>query len=39
MNASVALLPAVVRPAIEERHWLSSDHCADSVLGLLTGLG
>ncbi|MHC5907820.1 SPDY domain-containing protein [Streptomyces sp. S6] len=39
MNASATLLPAVVRPVVEERHWLSSDHCADSVLGLLTTLG
>ncbi|MGW9115480.1 DUF317 domain-containing protein [Streptomyces sp. NPDC055663] len=35
MNASATLLPAVVRPAVEDRHWLSSDHCAGPVLELL----
>ncbi|MEV7088017.1 DUF317 domain-containing protein [Streptomyces sp. NPDC093085] len=39
MNVPATLLPAVVRPAVEERRWLSSDHCADSVLDLLTTLG
>ncbi|WNZ11991.1 DUF317 domain-containing protein [Streptomyces sp. 11x1] len=39
MNASSTLLPAVVRPAVEERAWLSSDHCASPVLELLGGLG
>ncbi|MFF9784175.1 DUF317 domain-containing protein [Streptomyces nigrescens] len=39
MNASTTLLPAVVRPAVEDRHWLSSDHCAGPVLDLLDNLG
>ncbi|WP_260640527.1 hypothetical protein [Streptomyces angustmyceticus] len=39
MNVSASLLPAVVRPAVEDRHWLSSDHCADTVLDLLGTLG
>ncbi|MFB7030876.1 MULTISPECIES: DUF317 domain-containing protein [unclassified Streptomyces] len=39
MNASATLLPAVVRPAVEDRHWLSSDHCAAPVLDLLDALG
>ncbi|MFL4492384.1 DUF317 domain-containing protein [Streptomyces sp. VTCC 41912] len=39
MNAAAALLPAVVRPAVEDRRWLSSDHCADPVLDLLNALG
>ncbi|MET7775056.1 DUF317 domain-containing protein [Streptomyces mirabilis] len=39
MNASSTLLPAVVRPATEERAWLSSDHCAGPVLELLGALG
>ncbi len=39
MNASATLLPAVVRPAAEDRHWLSSDHCATPVLELLDALG
>ncbi|MFD5327955.1 DUF317 domain-containing protein [Streptomyces sp. NPDC127092] len=39
MNASATLLPAVVRPAVEDRHWLSSDHCASPVLDLLHALG
>ncbi|GLW14520.1 hypothetical protein Stsp01_12630 [Streptomyces sp. NBRC 13847] len=33
------LLPALVRPVVEDRHWLSSDHCADTVLDLLDNLG
>ncbi|MEU6172741.1 DUF317 domain-containing protein [Streptantibioticus parmotrematis] len=39
MNTSSTLLPAVVRPAVEERSWLSSDHCAGPVLELLDALG
>ncbi|MER5972261.1 DUF317 domain-containing protein [Streptomyces sp. NPDC002055] len=39
MNASTTLLPAVVRPAVEDPHWLSSDHCASPVLDLLDTLG
>ncbi|MEU9484527.1 DUF317 domain-containing protein [Streptomyces decoyicus] len=39
MNASTTLLPAVVRPAGGDRHWLSSDHCAGPVLDLLGTLG
>ncbi|MDF9814005.1 DUF317 domain-containing protein [Streptomyces sp. SPB162] len=39
MNTSPALLPAVVRPAVEDRPWLSSDHCAGPVLDLLDALG
>ncbi|MFD4337873.1 DUF317 domain-containing protein [Streptomyces anulatus] len=39
MNTSAVLLPAVVRPAVEDLHWLSSDHCAAPVLGLLDALG
>ncbi|MFD9403074.1 hypothetical protein ACFWA4_30165 [Streptomyces sp. NPDC060011] len=39
MNASSTLLPAVVRPAMEEHAWLSSDHCAGPVLELLGSLG
>ncbi|WP_406080479.1 DUF317 domain-containing protein [Streptomyces zaomyceticus] len=38
MNASTTLLPAVVRPAVEDRHWLFSDHCAGPVLDLLHAL-
>ncbi|WP_395365184.1 DUF317 domain-containing protein [Streptomyces sp. YH02] len=38
MNASATLLPAVVRPAVEDRHWLSSDHGASPVLDLLHAL-
>ncbi|WP_432075756.1 DUF317 domain-containing protein [Streptomyces wuyuanensis] len=38
MNASATLLSAVVRPAVEDRHWLSSDHCAGPVLELLHAL-
>ncbi|MFB7776291.1 DUF317 domain-containing protein [Streptomyces bauhiniae] len=39
MNASATLLPAVVRPAVEGRRWLSTDHCAGPVLDLLDALG
>ncbi|MYZ35742.1 DUF317 domain-containing protein [Streptomyces sp. MnatMP-M17] len=39
MNTSSTLLPNVVRPAVEDRAWLSSDHCAGPVLDLLGGLG
>ncbi|MFJ5875326.1 DUF317 domain-containing protein [Streptomyces sp. NPDC093088] len=39
MNASATLLPTVVRPVVEDRHWLSSDHCAAPVLDLLDALG
>ncbi|WP_245727733.1 DUF317 domain-containing protein [Streptomyces vietnamensis] len=39
MNASATLLPAVLRPAVEDRHWLSSDHWASPVLDLLHALG
>ncbi|MGV9318206.1 DUF317 domain-containing protein [Streptomyces sp. NPDC003660] len=39
MNASATLLPAVAHPAVEIRHWLSTDHCAGPVLDLLDGLG
>jgi hypothetical protein len=39
VNVSSTLLPAVVRPAVEERAWLSGDHCADPVLELLRALG
>ncbi|MFI7101863.1 DUF317 domain-containing protein [Streptomyces sp. NPDC050161] len=39
MNTSPTLLPAVVRPAVEDRRWLSSDHCAGPVLDLLDALG
>ncbi|MFF2503567.1 DUF317 domain-containing protein [Streptomyces sp. NPDC058067] len=39
MNTSTTLLPTVVRPAIEDLHWLSSDHCAGPVLDLLGALG
>ncbi|MFJ6101869.1 DUF317 domain-containing protein [Streptomyces sp. NPDC092359] len=39
MNTSAALLPAVVRPSVECRHWLASDHCAAPVLELLHALG
>ena len=39
MATSAAHLPAVVRPAVDDRHWLSSDHCADPVLELLHALG
>lgn len=39
MNTHAALLPAVVRPAVEERAWLSSDHSAGPVLDLLDALG
>ncbi|MFJ4007350.1 DUF317 domain-containing protein [Streptomyces sp. NPDC090023] len=39
MNTSATLLPAVTRPAVEDRHWLSTDHCAGPVLDLLDALG
>ncbi|WP_236572937.1 hypothetical protein [Streptomyces sp. GS7] len=39
MNASATLLPAIVHPAMEDRRWLSSDHCAGPVLDLLDALG
>lgn len=39
MNASATLLPAVVRPSVEDRRWLSTDHCAGPVLDLLDALG
>ncbi|WP_327073936.1 DUF317 domain-containing protein [Kitasatospora purpeofusca] len=39
MNAPSSLLPATVRPAVEDRSWLASDHCAEPVLALLVGLG
>ncbi|MGF1425492.1 DUF317 domain-containing protein [Kitasatospora sp. LaBMicrA B282] len=39
MNTPTNLLPAPVRPAAEERGWLSSDHSAEPVLALLSGLG
>ncbi|NEA56602.1 DUF317 domain-containing protein [Streptomyces sp. SID13666] len=38
MHASTALLPAVVRPCVEDRDWLASDHCASPVLDLLHAL-
>ncbi|KND38307.1 SPDY domain-containing protein [Streptomyces acidiscabies] len=39
MNASSTLLPVLVRPTVQGRDWLSSDHCAGPVLNLLAGLG
>ncbi|MFD5434775.1 DUF317 domain-containing protein [Kitasatospora sp. NPDC127067] len=39
MSMSGSLLPATVRPAVQERDWLSSGHGADPVLTLLDGLG
>jgi hypothetical protein len=39
VNTSATLLPAVVRPAVEERSWLSTDHCAGPVLDLLDACG
>jgi len=39
VTASATHLSAVVRPAVEERCRLSSDHCADPVLELLHSLG
>jgi hypothetical protein len=39
VNTSAALLPAVVRPAVEERSWLSTDHSAGPVLDLLDACG
>ncbi|MCX5314749.1 DUF317 domain-containing protein [Streptomyces sp. NBC_00154] len=38
MNASATLLPAIVRPTVEDRYWLSSDHCAGPVIDLLDAL-
>ncbi|MFD6594799.1 DUF317 domain-containing protein [Streptomyces coelicoflavus] len=38
MNTSATLLPAVVRPSVGDRHWLSADHCAGPVLDLLDAL-
>lgn len=35
MNTSPTLLPGAVRPAVEDRRWLASDHCAGSVLDAL----
>ncbi|MFD7121064.1 DUF317 domain-containing protein [Streptomyces sp. NPDC059922] len=39
MNTSPTLLPALVRPAVKDRRWLSSDHCAGPVFDLLDALG
>uniref|UniRef100_A0AAU2VM61 DUF317 domain-containing protein n=1 Tax=Streptomyces sp. NBC_00008 TaxID=2903610 RepID=A0AAU2VM61_9ACTN len=39
MNTSPTLRPAAVSPAVEDRRWLTSDHCAGSVLDLLDALG
>ncbi|GAB3177313.1 DUF317 domain-containing protein [Streptomyces incanus] len=39
MSTSATLLPAVVRPAANDHHWLSSDHCAGPVLDLLGAFG
>ncbi|AXI89629.1 DUF317 domain-containing protein [Streptomyces sp. ETH9427] len=39
MSTSVTLLPAVIHPAANDHHWLSSDHCAGPVLDLLGALG
>ncbi|WP_369392797.1 DUF317 domain-containing protein [Streptomyces sp. CG1] len=39
MNSSATLLPAVFPSAMEDRRWLSSDHCAGPVLDLLDALG
>ncbi|WP_268221020.1 DUF317 domain-containing protein [Streptomyces sp. EMB24] len=39
LSTSATLLPAVVRPAANDHHWLSSDHCAGPVLDLLCALG
>jgi hypothetical protein len=39
VNTSAALLPAVMRPAVEERSWLATDHCAGPVLDLLDACG
>ncbi|MCO4695138.1 hypothetical protein LRR80_01186 [Streptomyces sp. RO-S4] len=39
MSTSATLLPAAVRPAANDHHWLSSDHCAGPVLDLLGALG
>ncbi|MEE1845330.1 DUF317 domain-containing protein [Streptomyces sp. NPDC088190] len=39
MSTSATLLPAVVRPKADARHWLSADHGAGPVLDLLGALG
>ncbi|MFJ7275442.1 DUF317 domain-containing protein [Kitasatospora sp. NPDC098663] len=39
MKTPSSLLPAPVRPSAEERSWLASDHSAEPVLALLSGLG
>ncbi|WP_224274293.1 DUF317 domain-containing protein [Streptomyces sp. LS1784] len=39
MSTSTNLLPAPVRPAVQERGRLSPDHGAEPVLSLLDGLG
>ncbi|MCV2458248.1 DUF317 domain-containing protein [Streptomyces sp. ICN988] len=39
MSTSATVLPAVVRPAADDLHWLSSDHCAGPVLDFLGALG
>ncbi|MFE3874866.1 DUF317 domain-containing protein [Kitasatospora sp. NPDC059146] len=39
MNTPSSLLPAPVRTPAQDRSWLSSDHCAEPVLALLSGLG
>lgn len=40
MNTSSAtLLPAVVPTCVQDRSWLSADHCAAPVLDLLDNLG
>lgn len=39
MSTPSSLLPTHVRPTVEDRSWLSSDHCAEPVLELLGALG
>ncbi|MEU9200406.1 DUF317 domain-containing protein [Streptomyces sp. DT224] len=39
MNTSPTLLPAKVRPVVEDRRWLYSDYCAGPALDLLDALG
>jgi hypothetical protein len=39
LPTSATLMSAVVLPTWEDRHWLSSDHCAGPVLDLLRTLG
>ncbi|WP_327175429.1 DUF317 domain-containing protein [Streptomyces sp. NBC_01335] len=39
MNSSTAALLPAVRTTVQDRDWLSTDHCADAVLGLLDNLG